>query len=98
GARLSALRRRSDVVDRSGAGAAQAQAAAILNEIEVENRSKIMTHLPSLDRRQLLSTAAVGIAVAAIGVFPASAAEAPASDAIRPFRVNIPEADLVDLK
>jgi pimeloyl-ACP methyl ester carboxylesterase len=58
-----------------------------------------MTHLPSLDRRQLLSTAAVGLAAAAaIGVLPASAAESPASEAIRPFRVNIPEADLTDLK
>jgi pimeloyl-ACP methyl ester carboxylesterase len=57
-----------------------------------------MTHLPSPNRRQLLSTAATGLAAAAIGAFPASAAESPASEAIRPFRVNIAEADLTDLR
>jgi pimeloyl-ACP methyl ester carboxylesterase len=58
-----------------------------------------MTHMPSPNRRQLLSTAAIGIvAISTAGLFPVSAAETPANEAIRPFRVNIPEADLVDLK
>jgi pimeloyl-ACP methyl ester carboxylesterase len=51
------------------------------------------------NRRQLLSTAAMGIAAAAaVGLFPAHTASAATSDAIRPFRVNIPEEDLVDLR
>jgi len=50
------------------------------------------------DRRRLLGTVALGIAVAgAATVLPLSLALA-ASDAIRPFRVNIPEADLADLR
>jgi pimeloyl-ACP methyl ester carboxylesterase len=59
-----------------------------------------MTELSSSpNRRQLLSTAAVGLAaLSTAGLFPVSAAEAPASEAIRPFRINIPEADLADLK
>jgi pimeloyl-ACP methyl ester carboxylesterase len=55
--------------------------------------------LHSLDRRLLLSTAAIGIAAAAAAsVFPASAAETAPSEAIRPFRINIPESDLTDLR
>jgi pimeloyl-ACP methyl ester carboxylesterase len=57
-----------------------------------------MNRLPSPNRRQLLSTAAIGLAVAAVGVFPASAAETAPSETIRPFRINIPDADLTDLK
>ena len=50
------------------------------------------------DRRRLLGTVALGIAVAgAATLLPLSLAVA-ASDAIRPFRVNIPEADLADLR
>jgi hypothetical protein len=51
------------------------------------------------DRRQLLSTAATGIAAAGVaslsGLHVASGA---ADAAIRPFRVNIAEEDLVDLR
>ena len=58
-----------------------------------------MTHALSLDRRRLLSTAAIGIAaLGTASLFPASAAETAPSEAIRPFRINFPEADLIDLK
>ena len=51
------------------------------------------------DRRQLLGMAAVGIAVtSAASLLPSQLAAAPAGDAIRPFRVDIPEAKLVDLR
>jgi hypothetical protein len=51
------------------------------------------------DRRQLLSTAAMGIAAAgAASLFPVYPAPAATSDAIRPFRVNVPEEALVDLR
>ena len=51
------------------------------------------------DRRQLLSTAAMGIAAAgAASLFPAYPAPAATSDEIRPFRVNVPEEQLVDLR
>ena len=49
-------------------------------------------------RRQLLTGTAVAIAAAgAASLFPAPA-PAGESDAIRPFRIDIPEADLVDLR
>jgi pimeloyl-ACP methyl ester carboxylesterase len=58
-----------------------------------------MTHLSSPNRRQLLSTAAIGLAaLSTAGLLPALAAEPLANETIRPFRINIPEADLVDLK
>jgi hypothetical protein len=51
------------------------------------------------DRRQFLSTAATGIAAAsAASLFPAFPAPAATGDAIRPFRVNVPEEALVDLR
>jgi pimeloyl-ACP methyl ester carboxylesterase len=50
------------------------------------------------DRRRLLTNAAWGIAAAGVaGLFPADAFAA-ASEAIRPFRVEIPEQDLDDLR
>ena len=50
-------------------------------------------------RRRLLSTAAMGIAAAgAASLFPRSPASAAATDAIRPFRIDVPEQDLVDLR
>ena len=53
-----------------------------------------------LDRRRLLGTAAMGIAVAgATSLLPSQLTAAPADDAIRPFpSVNIPEEALVDLR
>jgi pimeloyl-ACP methyl ester carboxylesterase len=51
------------------------------------------------DRRHFLGTAAIGIAAGgAYSLLPARAAAATDGDAIRPFRVNFPEADLVDLR
>jgi pimeloyl-ACP methyl ester carboxylesterase len=53
------------------------------------------------DRRRFLSTVAMGIAVAGTaGLLPArsAAAAAASGDAIRPFRVDIPEADLAELR
>jgi pimeloyl-ACP methyl ester carboxylesterase len=51
------------------------------------------------DRRQLLSTAAMGIAAAAAAsLFPVYPALAATPDEIRPFRINIPEEALVDLR
>lgn len=51
------------------------------------------------DRRQFLGTAAIGIVSASVAgllpIYPASAAK---DDAIRPFRVNIPKDELVDLR
>jgi pimeloyl-ACP methyl ester carboxylesterase len=53
----------------------------------------------ALDRRQLLSAAAAGIAaVGAASLFPAYPARAVTSDEIRPFRINIPQEVLVDLR
>src|SRR5262245_23798745 len=49
-------------------------------------------------RRRLLGTAANGILVAAAAsLLPSQLAAAP-NDGIRPFRINVPEADLVDLR
>jgi pimeloyl-ACP methyl ester carboxylesterase len=51
------------------------------------------------DRRQLLSSAAIGIAAAgAASLFPAVSAPAAASDEIRRFRINVPDEALVDLR
>jgi pimeloyl-ACP methyl ester carboxylesterase len=51
------------------------------------------------DRRKLLTTAAIGIVAAgAATVLPATVATAAADTAVRPFRIHIPEKDLVDLR
>src|SRR6266403_1391067 len=51
------------------------------------------------DRRQLLSTAAMGIAAAGVAsLFPAYPAPAATSEEIRPFRINVAEEALVDLR
>jgi hypothetical protein len=51
------------------------------------------------DRRRLLGTATMGIAVAgAASLLPSQLAAAPAGDAIRPFRVDVPEEQLLDLR
>ena len=56
------------------------------------------TEVINQDRRRLLSTAAMGLALAAASLFPSTLTTAFASDAIRPFRVNIQEEQLVDLR
>ncbi|MDH2386798.1 epoxide hydrolase family protein [Bradyrhizobium sp. CER78] len=51
------------------------------------------------NRRKLLTGAALGLAAAgAASLFPARPVAAAADDAIRPFHIDIPEADLVDLR
>jgi hypothetical protein len=51
------------------------------------------------DRRRLLGTAAIVIAAAgAASLLPSQLDASPADDSIRPFRVNIPEEALVDLR
>ena len=65
-----------------------------------------MIHLPDRssftsyqDRRQFLSRAAIGIATASAGdLFSTAAASAVESGAIRPFRVSVPDAELLDLR
>ena len=50
-------------------------------------------------RRRLLGTAAMAIAAAgATNLMPASLAAAPEADAVRPFKINIAEAQLADLR
>jgi hypothetical protein len=51
------------------------------------------------DRRKLVAAGAAGIAAAAAAnLFPAFPAPAAASDGIRPFRVDLPEEDLAELR
>ena len=51
------------------------------------------------DRRRFVETAAVGIAAAgSFGLLPKGTAAATEGDAIRPFRVDVPEETLVDLR
>jgi pimeloyl-ACP methyl ester carboxylesterase len=51
------------------------------------------------DRRQLLATGSMGIAAAAVAsLLPSQLAAAPAGDAIRPFRVDVPDERLADLR
>lgn len=57
--------------------------------------SEVIDH----DRRQLLSNAAIGIAVTSVAnILPAFPSKAAASAEIRPFRVHFPEEALVDLR
>jgi hypothetical protein len=62
-------------------------------------RTTVTTEAIDHDRRRLPETAATGIAAAGVASMlranPAAAAE---GDAIRPFRVNVPEEALVDLR
>jgi pimeloyl-ACP methyl ester carboxylesterase len=51
------------------------------------------------ERRKLLTTVAATIAAAgAASLLPTHSAPAAANDAVRPFRINVPEEDLVDLR
>ncbi len=57
------------------------------------------TEVIDLDRRRLLGAAATGIAALGIAnVFPGRSIASTDPEAIRPLRVNIPEADLDDLR
>jgi pimeloyl-ACP methyl ester carboxylesterase len=62
-------------------------------------RRRLASEVIDQDRRQLLSTAAMGIAAAGVAsLFPAYQAPAATSDELRPFRINGPEEALVDLR
>src|SRR5215208_249107 len=51
------------------------------------------------ERRRVLSAAAMGIAVAgATNLLPSQMAAAPSGDAIRPFRIDVPEERIVELR
>jgi pimeloyl-ACP methyl ester carboxylesterase len=53
----------------------------------------------SHDRRELLAGAAMGLVAAAVAsLFPVRPALAATHDEIRPFRISVPEEDLVDLR
>ena len=62
-------------------------------------RTTVTTEAIDHDRRRFLETAAMGIAAAGVAsMLPANPAAAAEGDAIRPFRVNVPEEALVDLR
>src|SRR5262245_48496909 len=61
-------------------------------------RTPVGSDAINLTRRQLLSTAAIGMAAGSAANFPAFQALAATDNAIRPFRVNIPDEALVDLR
>ena len=62
-------------------------------------RTQTASELIDQERRQLLSTAAMGIVVAAAAtLLSAHRAFAAPNDAIRPFRIDVPEQDLVDVR
>jgi pimeloyl-ACP methyl ester carboxylesterase len=66
-------------------------------EVHVQTRAESETICQ--DRRQLLTSAATGIVAAGIAsLFAVSPAIAAAGEAVRPFRIHIPEKDLVDLR
>src|SRR6202048_2342650 len=59
----------------------------------------ITTEVIDQDRREFLGAAAMGIVVAgAASLLPSPLAAAPAADVIRPFRVDVPEEQLDDLR
>jgi hypothetical protein len=49
-------------------------------------------------RRRLLSAAAMSAVLGAAGLFPTQLAAVSAGDAVRPFRVDVPEEQLADLR
>jgi pimeloyl-ACP methyl ester carboxylesterase len=60
---------------------------------------KTGTDLINPDRRQLLNGAVMGVAAAGLSsLLPPQPARAATSDAIRPFRISVPEEDLLDLR
>jgi pimeloyl-ACP methyl ester carboxylesterase len=62
-------------------------------------RATVTTEAINWDRRRLLGTAAMGIAAAgAVSLFPGHPAAATEAGAIRPFRIKVPEEQLVDLR
>src|SRR5262245_31606461 len=66
-----------------------------MNTIETSDDTAARHWQQTPTRRDVLATT---VAAAAIGLLPGQFAAAANDDAIRPFKVNIPEADLVDLR
>lgn len=61
--------------------------------------TQVRTDILNPDRRQLLSQAAMGAVAASVAsLLPLDRAEAAPSGVIRPFRVNVPDEDLLDLR
>jgi pimeloyl-ACP methyl ester carboxylesterase len=61
--------------------------------------TSIINDAVNQDRRRLLGFAAAGLAASTVNLIPSQLVAATyASDAIRPFRVNIPESQLADLR
>src|SRR5262245_61124718 len=59
------------------------------------DRVEIVMPAASPTRREL---GAISAAVGAVSLFPARSAVAAESNAIRPFRINFPDAELIDLR
>jgi pimeloyl-ACP methyl ester carboxylesterase len=67
--------------------------------MEVHMRTQIASEIIDHDRRRLLTGAAMGIAAAGTAAFfPLRPVPAEMGEAIRPFHIDIAEADLVDLR
>src|ERR1700675_3435645 len=61
--------------------------------------SSLTTDLISEDRRRLLGAAALGVVAAGVAsLLPSPLAAATTDEDIRPFRVNVPEEQLADLR
>ncbi|WP_440641710.1 epoxide hydrolase family protein [Bradyrhizobium sp. PUT101] len=60
--------------------------------------TQVRTDILNPDRRQLLSQAAMGAVASVSSLLPLQPARAAANGTIRPFHVNVPEADLLDLR
>jgi len=61
------------------------------------NTNKI-TETIDQDRRRLLGVATMGIAAGTASLLPSQLAAGPAGDAVRPFRISVPDQQLVDLR
>src|SRR5262249_20812015 len=93
----------TDRRDTNG-GANNLPAAPFAHETTIEIRRDIMntrkeTEDIDHDRRRLLANGSIGVAVAgAASLLPSTAAAAPAGDSIRPFRVDVPQERLAELR
>jgi pimeloyl-ACP methyl ester carboxylesterase len=78
-----------------------ARAAIHDNNSKIWRRAMETTRTEGIDhhRRRLLGTATMGVTAAiAANLLPQHLAAAATGEVIRPFRINVPEADLVDLR
>ena len=51
-----------------------------------------------MNRRHFIGGTSIGLVAASLGTFDFSSAEAQESNAVRPFRVNVPESELIELR